>query len=200
MAKPTEHLDWTDGAAEKVVEPTAGKRLLGWIAAERPAFEFMNWLFWKQDEWNKYFDTEIDGVKATATVFDAVVGVGGTHADLATLMADADIATIKNVVVVSPQTLTVPVTIDQDDMKFTFKPQAVIAGIPTIDNGLIITGERVKIIDGRFINFDKGGANAIELDASASYCMISSNHFLNCDTPIVDNGTLNNLNNNIEEV
>jgi len=57
--KPVNHLDWTDGDAAKVQEPTPGKKALGWVATEKPAFEFMNWLFYRTDEWLKYLDGEV---------------------------------------------------------------------------------------------------------------------------------------------
>lgn len=194
------HLDWTDGAAAKVQEPTPGKKELGWVASEKPAFEFMNWLFWAQDQINKQFEIEIEAVKATATTFDAVVGIGGTHADFITLFADPDIAIIKNVSVVSPITLTTPIAFSQNDMRFTFKPQAILAGIPGLAQGLVISGERVRIDGCRFINFSDTGARAIELESSSKYCMINNNFFLNCDTTVLDNGSVNSINNNIEEV
>lgn len=50
MAKPASKPNWTDGDAAKVTEPTVGKKLLGWIADERPSFKFMNWLFYNITE------------------------------------------------------------------------------------------------------------------------------------------------------
>ena len=49
--KPSSHLNWTDGDAAKVQEPTVGKKLLGWVANERPPAEFFNWLFWRIILW-----------------------------------------------------------------------------------------------------------------------------------------------------
>lgn len=53
MAKPT-HLDWegTNG----VIEPSAGKKGTGWASAEKPAFQYMNWIHSISDQWHKYLD------------------------------------------------------------------------------------------------------------------------------------------------
>ena len=40
MAKPSEgHLEWTDGDAAKQADPGGSKKLLGWVASERPPFK-----------------------------------------------------------------------------------------------------------------------------------------------------------------
>lgn len=53
MEKPT-HLDWegTNG----VVEPSSGKKATGWASAEKPAFQYANWINKMCDEWHKYLD------------------------------------------------------------------------------------------------------------------------------------------------
>ena len=53
MAKPT-HLDW-DGT-NGVIEPSAGKKGTGWASAEKPAFQYMNWVHNISDQWHKYLD------------------------------------------------------------------------------------------------------------------------------------------------
>jgi hypothetical protein len=58
--KPSDHIDWTDGSPAKVQEPTSGKKLLGWALAERPAFQYMNWLFYQLDQWDQYFEAVTD--------------------------------------------------------------------------------------------------------------------------------------------
>lgn len=54
--RPTTYLDWTDGAPSKVIQPPSTKQLQGWVAAEAPPFQYMNWLFWLTDQWIQYFD------------------------------------------------------------------------------------------------------------------------------------------------
>jgi len=199
MAKPDKHLDWTDGDAQKVVEPTTGKKLLGWTGSERPPAEFMNWLFYYQDQWNKYFDGEVDKVLASGLVYDAIVGVGGTHNTIEDVMSDPDVATLKNVLVISPFTLTSTIVINQDDMKFTFTPKATIAK-GSIGLGVQITSERVTFEGCRFLNFSGGSEEAMQLSATSKYCIVKECRFLNNDTAINDQGIGNVLTGNIEEI
>ena len=186
MAQPTSHLEWTDGDPSKVVEPSAGKKLAGWQALEKPPAEFFNWLFYTTDLWNKYLNEQVEAFKAVGTFFDAVVGVGGTHADFATLMADPDVATFKHILVNGPITMTSTVVLNQDDMTFWFKPQAGVfdGGAGT---GLQISGNRVRLQNGRFGNFTVA---AIEILAAGKNAMISNNFFFGNTADIVDNGCL----------
>jgi hypothetical protein len=199
MAKPTEYLDWTDGDAAKVTEPPTGKKLLGWTSAEKPPAQWFNWLFYIADQWIKYFDGEIDKVLASGLVYDAIIGVGGTHNTIPDLMADSDILLKKNILVISPFTLTSTVLIDQNDMKFTFTPKATIAK-GSIGLGIHIISERITLEGCRFLNFSGGGEEALKLSSASKYCIIKECRFLNNDTAINDEGTGNNLTANIEEI
>ncbi len=199
MSKPNKHLDWTDGDALKVQEPTTGKKLLGWTPSERPPAEFMNWLFHYQDLWNKYFDSQIEAVLASGLVYDAIVGVGGTHNTINELMQDSGIATKKNILVISPFTLTETILIDQNNMKFTFTPKATIAK-GSVGLGVQITSEGVTFEGCRFLNFSGGGEEAMRLSSTAKYCIIKECRFFNNSIAINDEGTGNVLTGNIEEI
>ena len=200
MAKPTSTPDWTLGNPSfgtVTVEPSAGKKLTGWSPSERPPAEFINWLFFNTDEWIKYLDGEVDLLLAGKLEYDAIVGVGGTHADLATLMADPLAgSTIKNVLITDPQTLTASVTFDEDDMTFTFTPKAVLAdgGAGT---GIIVDAERVRILRVRMINFT---TEAISVLGTAKYTMIHECFFASNTATITDAGIQTSLNANIEEL
>lgn len=203
MAKPTEKIDWTVGNPSfgtVTVEPSSGKKLTGWTASERPPHQIMNWLFYNIWEWLEYFEAETDNLVALQGVFDAVVGAGGTHASLAAVMSDPNIANIKNVLVTDPQTITAPVNLNQNDMNIEFKPQAFIAKGPGANVGLNITAERVRILNGRFLSFSTAGDKAISMSAGSKYCMVSQCYFNACDTTVEDLGTANGVFNNIEEV
>lgn len=203
MAKPASKPSWTVGNPSfgtVTVEPSSGKKLNGWTASERIPFQFLNWLFFNINEWITYLEEQVDLVASSKSNYDAIVGTGGTHSDLASLMADVNIAAKKNIMVVSPQTITAPVVINQDDMKFDFKPQAFIAKGPGANIGVQITGKRVKFSNCRFLNFNTAGDKAMQLSAAAQWCMVWGCYFLNCDTSIEDLGPSNVLTMNIEEV
>jgi len=164
----------------------------------------MNWLFFNiGTEWIDYLEGITDGLLNLQGIYDAVVGTGGDFATLADLVADAEwiAGNIKNVLVTSDQTISAPITIDQNDINIEFKPGVnVLKGIGA-NRALIIEGERVRITKGRFANFIAGGDVAIELDAAAKYPMIIENFFLNNTATILNSGaTAALISNNIEEV
>jgi len=199
LPKPSSHLNWTDGAPAKVQEPTGGKKLLGWAFTERPPFEFMNWLFFRLDEWVKYFESVTDELSIQKQEYDAIIGTGGTHADFNAFQADANV-NLKNVLVTTPLTLAANQIITKNDIRLTFKPQAVVTKAVGCTIGLQLTGERVKVMGGRFVGFNVAGDKAIQLTAPSKNCLISQMNFLNCLTEIDDLGTNNSLNENITEV
>lgn len=205
MAKPTSKPDWTVGNASfgtVTIEPSAGKKQTGWTKAERPPFQIMNWLFYNINDWINYFEAEVDAALAAKTEYDAVVGVGGTHATLADLMADADtIAGLnKNILVVSPQTLTAPVTIAVDFMRFFFKPGATLFKGTGANRALVIDSNSVKIVNARIENFNGGSDIGILLDTNAKNCIITQCSFLNNTLTVQDDGSNNALVANIDEV
>lgn len=197
--KPATKINWTAGNADQAtisVQPTDQKKLTGWLSSERPPFQIMNWLFQNVDEWIKYFETLTDGLTNQLGQYDAVVGFGGTHADINTLMADANIANIKNVLVTGSILVDAIQVINQPGMNFTFKPQTTFTqGVAT--TALRIDAPRVRIMNARFLNFT---TKAIEMTVNAQNCMILGCLFKNNTLMIDDVGTNNIESNNLEEV
>lgn len=199
MAKPAKHLDWTDGDAAKVTEPPTGKKDLGWTAAEKPPAKWFNWLFYIQDQWNKYFEEIADAVLANGTIYDAVVGVGGTHATIPDLLADANIAVKKNILVISPFTLNTTTIFNQDDMNFYFTPKAVTAK-GTAAVAFEISANRVRIYGARFQNFNGGSDECLRINNGSDYTMIRDCYFFNFNQSINDQSEKSSLIGNIEEI
>jgi len=207
MARPSSKIDWTFGNPNQAtvsVEPSDGKKEAGFSPNERPPAEYFNWLFQNIQEWIDFLEAEVDAALAARTLFDAVVGAGGTHETLQELMNDPETAAgnIKNVLVATPETLNSTVTLGQNDMSFHFKPQAAVYKGSGLTKGLVIDAERVRILQGRFGNFAATGDIAIELTANAKFCMVTECYFINNDTDVKD-VEINNANmiaNNIDEV
>ena len=68
--KPTDgHIEWiSDDDPAKYVEPSAAKRLQGWIAEEKPPFQYFNWAWRLIDRWLKWADVQSDeNIAAIAT-------------------------------------------------------------------------------------------------------------------------------------
>lgn len=202
MAKPSSRIDWTLANPDQAtisVEPTAQKKTAGWLPDERPPREYLNWLFQNVDEWIKYFETLTDELKTQLSEYDAVIGFGGTHADINSLMADPNIANLKNVLISGNLLVETTQIINQPGMNFIFKPSiSMTAGAATI--GLRIDAERVRILNARFVNFT---GKAIELTVNAKNCILTNCMFKNNTYPPVDDtlGGVNNIqSNNLEEV
>lgn len=200
LPKPVSHINWTDGAPEKVQEPTSGKKLLGWAFKERPPFEFMNWLFYRLDEWVKYFESITDELALQKQEYDAIIGIGGTHADFNDYEADPNVANLKNILVTKPLTLASNQIITQNDIAITFKPQAVMTKAVGCTIGLQLTGLRCKIYGGRFVGWNGVGDKAIQLTAPTKNFLVTGVSFVDCTTEIDDLGTNNTLVGNISEV
>lgn len=75
VTKPGNYLDWVPSANPLYIQdPTSGQKSTGWVANEKPPFEYMNWLFYYTDQWIQWFDQTLtppfaDGVTADPTVF-----------------------------------------------------------------------------------------------------------------------------------
>jgi len=200
MVKPTKLLDWTDGAAAKVQEPNAAKKLLGFITKEKPSPLEFNWLLHFTDLWIKYFDGEIDLLIGLQSTFDYVVGVGGTHADINALVADVAVLPYSRVLIKDAATLTITQTISKEGLDFTFHPRAHYSKGATLGIGIDVTANRVKLKDGRFLNFNEAGGRGIRLSATADNCYVQDNTFVATPTEIEDLGANNTLTGNKTEV
>lgn len=122
LPKPSSHLDWTDGSPSKQVEPSGSKKLLGWVALERPPFEYMNYLFWEQDNWNKYFESVTDET-AYARV-DAIVDKdgNGNFLDLQSAHDSGDVTTGSIILITSDLLLDATVTISKPGIEIRQVP------------------------------------------------------------------------------
>lgn len=194
LSKPAEKPEWaTDGAAD-VLTPSAGKQILGWIS-EKPPYQWFNWLAKFTYLWINYFENVTDRVGAE---FDAVVGsvTAATHTTIEAAIA----AGAKNILVISPITLTTDVTLG-DDVTIRFKPLATITKGGTATRGLILDGRRSRVYDGRMIGFTAGGNIGVLLTANAKDCLVSGTMFqLGTTATISDLGSNNTLTNLIEEI
>lgn len=114
-------MDWTDGAPSKVVEPGAPKKLLGWVALERPPFEFMNFLFFNTDEWVKYLESVTDATIGSL-VFIVDAGGAGNFLDLQSAHDDALVVAGSRIFIVSDLDLDATVNITKPDIEIGMAP------------------------------------------------------------------------------
>ena len=64
--KPTDLARWADAGGASLVEPSDGKKDVGWLAGERPAAQYKNWWQHTVHTWIKYLS---DGVFTGAVQF-----------------------------------------------------------------------------------------------------------------------------------
>ncbi len=159
----------------------------------------MNFLFFRLDEWQKYFENVTDGLVALQSTYDVVIGAGGTHGTLADAIA-AGLGPDQRVLVVDPFTITSPIVLSEDGWFIEWKPSAIYAQGGATTPGIQVTGDRVTLVNGRFIDFDGGSDVAIELEAAGKNCLVNKCRFSNVDNDIQDDGTNNSLSDNINEV
>jgi hypothetical protein len=174
MAKPTSHLNWTDGDASKITEPVSGKKLLGWTADERPPFQYFNWLFWDLDQWNKYFEGLTDAMQAQVNTlvaagkqYAAIVGSTAdcTHANLAAALADSAVPAGSKILQKVSETAATRYSVSKSDIRIECMP-----GVSFSKNGdtvcFEVSGARFKLTDGRILGFTASGDNASILSTS----------------------------------
>lgn len=203
MAKPAQDAKWATSGSALIADPGVGKRDQGWIV-EIPPVEFFNWWMNNVGNWIEYLDMQVDAVAALQSIYDAVVGAGGTHATINDVMADMDGVTLPvqdvRIFVKDPQTVIATQVIDKEGVVVDFHPKAFMAKGLTTLIGLQIDASRVKINEGRFLNFDEVGGIAIDMTANAKNCFIQGNTFDNNTDEIADAGSNNVKVNNIEEI
>jgi len=199
MAKPTESAEWATSGGALLEIPALSKKQTGW-SVEKPNVKFMN--FWMNIvySWIVYLDGAVDGVVAQALNYDAIVGVGGTHADLNAVMADANILDGSKILVTTPMALTATQIISKNDLIIEFKPSALVSTVTGLAKAFQITGLRIKIIGGRFISFNDVGDIVFEFTNTSKNCMITQASFFDNTSDVADNGAGNNFVSNINEV
>lgn len=202
MAKPAQDAKWATSGTALIADPGVGKRDTGWIV-EIPPVEFFNWWMNNVGNWIEYLDLQVDAVTALQSIYDAIVGAGGTHATLNDVVADMGVdlpAQDIRVFVQDPQTVIATQVLDKEGIEIDFHPKAFMAKGLTTVIGLQIDAKRIKIKGGRFLNFDEVGGIAIDMTANAKNCFIENNTFDNNTDEIADAGSNNVKVNNIEEI
>lgn len=197
MSRPSEKPSWAQGNPGVQVEPTAPQKFGGFAPNNRPSPQWVNWLFSNVSDWIDWLDSVTQASLIPNSDYDASVGTGGTFPDINSLMASGNIATIKKVLVTTPQTLTVTQVINQPDMEFVFKPNAWYAQGLALAKGISITAPRVTIKGGRWVSWP--GAVAIQIEAGVKNCLLTQIRFNGVTTDVNDLGSNNVLSDLIDE-
>lgn len=157
-----------------IVAPSGAKLSTGWAAAEKPAFQYMNWFFNLVSNW-------INLVGAAS--HDVVVGAGAncTHATLAAAVADAAVTTNVKVLIQDSVTLAATVNLTKAGWQIEFAPGVTYtAGAATIGFSLQASG--IEVRRARFSGF----ATAIVCTSGWTYGRALFNNFASCTTEVDD--------------
>ena len=200
--KPTAKPEWTVGNPSFgtiTIEPSAGKKLAGWLAAERPAREYMNWLFWNTNEWIDYLEEVTDSIAGFANIYSAFVGgpVGLTPGFPATSTGLQDAITAGSVgdkiLVLADISMDAQVQVTRNNMEIEFHPRVTLskdAGAPATNfDALRVSATGVRLTGGRFASFSGTGDNAILIDSASDFTMVRDSRFASNDNDLQnDNG------------
>jgi len=197
MAKPTRDSTWATGGGALKTDPGISKQAEGW-SIEAPPVQYFNWWMNIVGQWISYLDVQVDAVAAQQNNYDAIVGVGGTHATINA--AIADVSEGAKILVTDPLALTDTQVINKNDISIEFKPSALVSTVTNLILGLQIDAERVRVIGGRFTGFSNPSDKAIEFTANCKNCLLTQVYFLNNDTDVNDLGTNTVMSANVNEV
>jgi len=76
-SKPTVIPYWTDGAANKVAQPTAAAQAQGFTQGQPPPFEYVNWLFHQLGSWVGYLNEAQNNVTMSTSLNDLMRLING---------------------------------------------------------------------------------------------------------------------------
>lgn len=189
-------------------EPSPAKKLLGFTGAEKPWFKFHNWIWFRIDEWLKYFESVTDNFQFasdqnySAFVTDEPSTSANVYPATAAGLQDAiDASTVGDkILVLESIALDAQVQLTRNDMMLEIHPRATLSkagGGPA--TGVRVSATGVRINGGRFSGWSTGGDKAIQVDAGSDFTMIYGARFLNCDTEIDDQNGHSSFWGNISE-
>ena len=205
--KPSENIDWTDGAGtpgDVREEPSVAKKLAGWEFEEAPSEKHMNWNFWNTDQWVKYLEKvvgPISGTKYKAYIGDTGTNPLATHDTINAAIADAAVTAGSAILVIeSDASVDAVQNVTKDDILIEFVP-GVTYTKGTAVNALQLSGNRCRVKNGRFVDFSGGSDAAIKLGAATQAHIITENVYKNCTSFVDNNGIFSYMDvANIEEV
>jgi hypothetical protein len=196
LPKPSSHLNWTDGNVTKVMEPTVAYKLLGWVSGQRPPFKFMNWLFFRSDEWIKYFESVTDPLVGASSEWNWVVGsfLGAHFTTLAAAIASGSVVAGDSILVCSSETVATTIQVTKNDLRIGFKKNVVFTN-STAGTAIQVSADRVDLEKGRFSGFTTG----FLIDVGSDNTMIRDPRFVGTTTSITDNASTSSIEGMIEE-
>ncbi len=177
MAKPS-YVDWIPNNTTGIATPSGGKLATGWVSAEKPPFQYMNWFFNLVSQWVNFTGPSAPTV---------IVGSADycTHATLAAAVADAGVGTNIRVLLTESASISSIIHLTKAGWTIQALPGVTYtkSGVAT---GISVEAANIQIINLRMISWSTSGDKAITGTSAWQYGRVLFCNFLNCDTEIDD--------------
>ncbi len=181
MSLPS-YIGWIPNNTTGIATPSGGKLATGWLSAEKPPFQYMNWFFNLVSQWVNFL-----GPNAPTVVVGSAAYC--THATLAAAVADAGVGANIRVLLTESQSISSIIHLTKAGWQIQALP-----GITYTKSGVAscISCEAANIvIQGlRFAAWSTGGDKAITGTAAWTYGRVLFCNFNACDTEIDDASTI----------
>lgn len=168
---------WIPNNTTGISAPSGGKLAVGWVSAEKPPFQFMNWFFNLVSQWIYLLNL---------TNFDVVVGstAGCTHGTLAAAVADGALGANLRVLLTENYAVASAIALT--------KVGWIISGLPGVTysksggntTGFSAQAARVEFRSLRLSGWSTAGDKAISGNVSWTYGRVLFCNFSNCDTEV----------------
>lgn len=177
MAKPS-YIDWIPDNTTGISTPPSGKLATGWLSAEKPPFQYMNWFFNLVSQWVNFAGPGAPTV---------IVGAADycTHATLAAAVADAGVGTNVRVLLAESQNISSTIHLTKAGWAIECLPGVTYtkSGVATC---ISVEAEGVTIKGLRFAAWSTGGDKAVTGTSAWAYGRVLFCNFSACDTEIDD--------------
>ncbi len=169
---------WIPDNTTGIATPAGAKLAVGWLSAEKPPFQYMNWFFNLISQW-MYF--------SGPTAPDAIIGTQAfcSHATLAAAVADTGLGTNLNILIAESASISTTIHLTKAGWKITAAPGVTYSKGST-STCISVEAANVEINRLRFSAFGSGGDKAITGTSAWQYGRVLFCNFFSCDTEIDD--------------
>lgn len=178
MSKPS-YIGWIPNDTTGIATPPGGKLDVGWVSAEKPPFQYMNWFFNLVSQW-------INLVGPGSP--EVVVGSGAecTHATLAAAVADSDVGINVRVLLTESASISSAIVLSKAGWKIEALPGVTYTKGGAATTCISIQADGVAISGLRFSAWSTAGDKAITGTSAWTYGRVLFCNFATCDTEIDD--------------
>jgi len=181
LPKPTSNSNWGEGNpdfANRVVEPSVGKKQAAWLDDERPPAPIANWLWYIHDQWIKYLESKTD---AQFVAFDVVIGdtatnSAATHDTLQDAVDDGSLGSNVAVIILENQTINTTIDLSKSFWRIYCMPGVTFTK-GAAATAVSVNAEGIEWLNGRFVGYTSGGDKVFNCTALGIYGKIIGARF-----------------------